>query len=218
VEGASSYQTLNDQAIPGSSGTRFSLSEISRGPFSTYRVYLGHSWDRHELRALYAPLSIDLTTRFDSAVNFMGASFAPATNTSAFYRFNSYRLTYTYFLMPTDEWEWGWGFTGKIRDAEVRLTQGDLRKSKTSIGFVPLLHLQGRRTLGGDWIFRLDFDGLVAPQGRAFDVGVFLEKQVSQTPFSVFGGYRTVEGGADNGKVYNFAWFHSLTLGARGEF
>lgn len=218
VEGAWAWQTRNDQAIPGSSGTRFSLSDIKGGPFSAFRAYAGYAWDQHEIRVLYAPLSVDLDTSFNSPVSFMGKSFAANTPTSAFYKFNSYRVTYTYFLQPAGEWKWGWGFTGKIRDAEVRLSQAGLSESKTNVGFVPLLNLRASRSLGTDWAFRFDMDGLAAPQGRAFDIALLFERKISQTNLTAFGGYRTVEGGADNDEVYNFAWFHYLTLGLRGDF
>ncbi len=36
--------------------------------------------------------------------------------------------------------------------------------------------------------------------------------------FDLFGGYRTIEGGADNNKVYNFAWIHKLVIGANYQF
>lgn len=218
VEGALAWQTLNDQAIPGNSGTRFSLSDIKEGPFSAFRAYAGYAWDQHEVRFLYAPLSIDLDTNFSSPVNFMGKTFAANTPTSAFYKFNSYRVTYTYFFQPSGAWKWGLGFTGKIRDAEVKLSQGGLSESKTNIGFVPLLNLRGSRSLGNDWAFRFDMDGLAAPQGRAIDIALLFERKISHTPLTAFGGYRTVEGGADNDEVYNFAWFHFLTLGLRGDF
>lgn len=61
-------------------------------------------------------------------------------------------------------------------------------------------------------------DGLAAPQGRAFDIALLFERKIAQTNLTAFGGYRTVEGGADNDEVYNFAWLHFLTLGLRGEF
>ncbi len=217
IEGGTVWQTRNDQAIPGSTGTRFSLSEIDTGPFASYRIYLGHRWDHHEIRALYAPLSIDLNTRLSGPVSFMGSAFAAGTPTSAYYKFNSYRLTYTYLYEPVGGWNLGLGFTAKIRDAEVRLTQGALSQSKKNVGFVPLLHFRASRSLGGDWGFRFDLDGLAAPQGRAFDAAFFLERKIPDSRFTAFGGYRTLEGGADNEEVYNFAWLHYLALGVRGE-
>jgi hypothetical protein len=111
-----------------------------------------------------------------------------------------------------------WGFTGKIRDAEVRLTQGALRESKSNVGFVPLLHFQANRALSENWLFRFDFDGLAAPQGRAFDLAFFIERSLEWNNLSAFGGYRTLEGGADNDEVFNFAWIHYAVLGLRGEF
>jgi hypothetical protein len=218
VEGGPVWQSRNDQAIPGTTGTRFSLSAIDRGPFGAYRAYLGRSWGQHEIRVLYAPLSLDLNTSFGAPVSFNGRTFAAGTPTSAFYKFNSYRMTYTYFFSSGGEWTFGLGFTAKIRDAEVRLSQGEQIESKKNLGFVPLLNLRVGRSLGESWGLRLDLDGLAAPQGRAFDAALFVERKISGSPFAGFFGYRTLEGGASNEQVFNFAWLHYLTFGARAEF
>lgn len=218
VEGSLAWQSQNDQAIPGNTGTRISLSDADTGPFGAYRIYLAHQWDQHEIRGLYAPFSISLNPTFNTPIQFMDETFAANTKTEAYYKFNSYRLTYIYHMTPFNEWNWGWGFTAKTRDAEVRLSQPGLEKSKKNVGFVPLLHLQANRNLDENLIFKFDFDGLAAPQGRAFDISFFLERSIYQNSLSAFGGYRTVEGGADNEQVYNFAWFHFATLGLRHDF
>ncbi len=219
VEGALTWQSRNDQRIPGNGGTDFSLSQLNSGPFANYRVYLGHVFGKHhEIRALYAPLSIQVNGPLSTAVQFMDGTFASGIDTIGFYQFNSYRLTYTYHFDPVSDWYFSLGFSAKIRDAEVRLTQGSLVKSKTNVGFVPLLNFRIKKPLGNDWLFRLDLDGLAAPQGRAFDVGVFVEHPLPLAGFSAYTGYRTIEGGANNATVYNFAWIHSLALGIRGEF
>ncbi len=219
VEGAAAWQSRNDQRIPGDTGTEFSIADFGKGPLPTYRIYAGHIWNKHhEFRALYAPLETELTGRFDRAVLFLGTTFASGVDTQAYYKFNSYRLTYAYHFDKVGEWEWALGFTGKIRDAEVRLTQGALRESKSNIGFVPLINLQALRTISTSWIFRFDVDGLAAPQGRAIDAALLFEYLLSGPAGRVFAGYRTVEGGADNKEVYNFAWVHYATLGLRGEF
>ena len=217
LEGAQAWQSRNEQRIPGEgNATTFNLKDFSKGPFSLYRVYIGHRWDNtHELRLLYAPLEVELHGKFEKTVRFMGEDFAPDVETTAFYKFNSYRLTYSYHLEKVADWDLAIGFTGKIRDAEVRLTQQGQRKSKTNVGFVPLLNLQATRNISENWLFRADFDGLAAPQGRALDVGIFLERVIA-TGVSSFAGYRTVEGGADNKEVYNFAWFHSAVIGVVG--
>lgn len=217
AEGDLTWQSRNDQRIPGDSGTNFSLSDFKTGPFPGYRLYVGHKWnERHELRALYAPLAVDLSGKFDKSVDFQGTTFAANTETSAYYKFNSYRLTYAYHFEHPGSWRLALGFTGKIRDAEVRLTQGNLYASKKNVGFVPLVNFQARRSLGENWTFRFDMDGLAAPQGRAFDAGLFLER--TWETFTIFSGYRTIEGGADNDRVYNFAWIHKFVIGAYKEF
>jgi len=196
-----------------------SACSLEGGTVGAYRIYAGHRWEgKHEIRALFAPLSLELNTRFSAPVNFMNSTFAANTPTTAFYKFNSYRLTYTYFFEPAQGWNLGLGFTAKIRDAEVRLTQGALIESKTNVGFVPLLNFRASRPLGADWSFHFDLDGLAAPQGRAFDASFFVERKIAGTRITPFGGYRTLEGGASNDIVYNFAWIHYFTLGFRGEF
>lgn len=217
VEGGALWQSKNDQRIPGDSGTLFSLSDFSEGPFGSYRIYWGRRFsERHEMRLLYAPLELELNDKFSTAVNFKGATFAANTETSAYYKFNSYRASYIYHFDQVGAWAWALGFTGKIRDAEVRLSQGALQKSQSNVGFVPLLHLQAHRELSPNWKFIFDLDGLAAPQGRAVDLAIQFERQISKSRQSQFYfGYRTIEGGADNDKVYNFAWFHIATLGLK---
>jgi hypothetical protein len=219
VEGASIWQSQNDQAVPGDGGTRFALTDFGKGPFFAYRIYIGQRVnERHEWRALYAPFRLNLSGSFEEDVLFQGQNFLEGSKTEAVYQFNSYRLTYGYHLDVVSDWKWVVGFTGKIRDAEVKLSQGSLSARKTNVGFVPLLHLRGERSLSDQWLFRFDLDGLAAPQGRAFDLAAFFERKLDDKGLSAFLGYRTVEGGADNEAVYNFAWIHYLTLGFHQEF
>lgn len=218
LEADLTWQSRNDQRLPGNGGTDFSISDIKQGPFPNYRFYLGHRFQgRHEVRLLYAPLEIQLDTEFSKPINFLSSTFAAGTRTSALYKFNSYRATYAYHFEPDGNWKYAVGFTAKIRDAEVRLTQGSLSESKTNVGFVPLLNFQAEYDFGGGWNARIDFDGLAAPQGRAFDVGLFVDRKIDDS-YSAFAGYRTVEGGADNAEVYNFAWLHKFVVGATVNF
>lgn len=214
VETAQTWQSLNDQRIPGEGGDLFSISDFDDGPFLTYRVYLGHRFDeKHEVRALYAPLEIEAKGEFDESVRFIDSTFAPVSETTINYKFNSYRLSYIYHFESQGDWRWAVGFTGKVRDAEVRVRQGGLDEKKANVGFVPLAHLEGSWSFASDWTLLFDLDGLAAPQGRAFDLGIFVKRSFGANGLSAFLGYRTVEGGADNDKVYNFAWLHSATLG-----
>ncbi len=219
LEGAALWQTRNDQRVPGEGGTLFSLSDIDSGPFASYRLYLSHRFgERHQLRALYAPLSVTVNGQFSSPVTFLNETFAAGTPTEGLYRFNSYRLTYAYHFESSGPWSFALGFTGKIRDAEVRLTQGSTTQSKTNVGFVPLLNFQARREWGSGWAFTADLDGLAAPQGRAFDLALFVERDLGLAGLRLFGGYRMLEGGANNDEVYNFAWLHYATLGVKAVF
>lgn len=219
IEGAAVWQSQNDQRIPGNAGDNFSFADFSQGPFPAYRIYLGHKWNnRHEIRALYAPLAISLNGQFGGDVRFQDAVFAANTPTEGYYKFNSYRLTYAYHFDPINEWELAAGFTGKIRDASVELKQGALNRSKDNVGFVPLLNFQAARRMASQFFFRFDLDALAAPQGRAVDAGMFVEYRTDQEHMHYFLGYRMVEGGADNDQVFNFAWFHFATIGAQINF
>jgi hypothetical protein len=215
IEGDLTWQTRNDVRIPGNGGTKFDLTDFTSDPKSSFRVYLGYLFGgRHELRALYAPFSLETTGQFSTPVVFEGATYAAGTSTKAKYMFNSYRLTYAYHFEARGSFRWAAGFTGKIRDAEIRLTQGGNSTAKADVGFVPLLNLQAFWDLGGDWLVRADFDGSAAPQGRAIDLGLFMEKDLKKSGI-VFIGYRTIEGGADNDTVYNFAWLNKAVVGYR---
>lgn len=218
VEVDQTWQSKNDQRVPGDQGTLFSVKEFDDGPFTAYRLYLGHIFaGKHEIRGLYAPLEIDVTGQLKETTQFNGSTFAANTDTDAKYKFNSYRLTYAYHLDPLGSWKLAVGFTGKIRDAEVRLRQGTTESAKTNVGFVPLINFQAVRQLSENWRFRFDLDALAAPQGRAIDGALLVERQIS-TALHLFTGYRTIEGGADNDTVYNMAWIHKAVLGLRGEF
>lgn len=217
LEGAVVWQGRNDQRIPGNTGSEFSLKDLDSDAFDALRLYIGKKWNnRHEGRALFAPLKVEAEGALYSAVQFNGVTFSPGA-VKALYKFNSYRLTYAYHFDPINEWQLALGGTAKIRHAEVALTQGNLQSSKKNTGFVPLLNFQAVRPFLEDWKFRFDFDGLAAPQGRAFDVAFFIEKSLLKH-YSLLAGYRMVEGGADNDKVYNMAWFHYATVGLRWDF
>lgn len=218
LEGAALWQSRNDVAVPGDTGTRLSLDgPIGAGPFAAGRVQLG--WrpaERHELRALVAPLSLTGTGRLDGPVSFAGESFAPGA-ARASYRFDSYRLTYRYLVHDGERWDWRVGLTGKVRDAEIGLRQGERQARKTDTGLVPLLHVAGDLVLTPDWRLALDLDGAWASQGRALDAALKAYWDLGGGLELGF-GYRTLEGGADNDEVYTFAWIHQALVSLRWTF
>jgi hypothetical protein len=214
LEGGAVWQSRNDVQIPNTEdGTRFSLVDvIGNGPWPAGRLYV--TWNinpRHALRALAAPLSITETSSLDTAVDFAGASFEPDIPTEATYKFNSWRLTYSYRFYQSKSWSWRVGFTAKIRDAKIKLAQGTNTAEKTDVGFVPLLHINGIYRFTPRWSAILDLDALAGGPGRAEDVSLKVSRAISER-WRVSAGYRTVEGGADVEEVYNFAWLHYAVI------
>ncbi|MFM9873169.1 MAG: hypothetical protein ACKVQS_06855 [Fimbriimonadaceae bacterium] len=213
------YLSRNDVRIPGDMGTKFSFGDlIGKGRVLTARIDLtfergtGPGW-----RVLYAPLVASGSGEFGSAVDFEGTTFAAGVPTDGRYQFNSYRATYRNRWKQGPTSDWRIGGTLKVRDAEVRISQGGVTRSNKNVGFVPLLHVYGEERLGDRWLFTFDFDGLAAPQGRAFDVSTRLGYEVSPGS-SVFLAYRTLEGGVSNDKVFNFFWGNSVVLGWSARF
>lgn len=210
LESGPVWQSRNNVQIPNNeNGTRFSLADlVGKGPLPAARLYL--TWNitgKHGLRALLAPLSFTKQGKLPYPVDFTGASFDPDVITDATYKFNSWRLTYRYLIFERSEWN-GWiGFTAKIRDAKIKLEQSTRSTEKTDLGFVPLLHLSLDYRPARKWSFIFDLDALAGGPGRAEDLSLKLSYRLNER-FSISGGYRTVEGGADVEEVYNFAWFH----------
>lgn len=212
------WQSRNDVRIPSTGGTDFSLSAINSGPFFRGRIYAGYEWsERNELRLLIAPLSVTASGVFGQNVAFAGQTFAAGTPVTATYKFNSYRLTYRYLFYRGESWNFKVGFTAKIRDANIALSQGALSANSSNVGFVPLLNFAVRYQAGENWFLLFDIDGLAAPQGRAFDGTLQAGWQVSPDYDLTF-GYRTVEGGAENDTVSTFAWVHYLVFGGTLRF
>jgi hypothetical protein len=214
------WQDRNDVQIPNdASGTRFSIADaVGSGPFASARV--DFSWtlnDRQELRFLAAPLGYEESAALPGDVNFNGVSFSGATPATITYRFDSYRATWRYTLHEDETWVVKLGATAKIRDAEIALEQDGVRSSKTDEGLVPLFHTYAERRLAERWRLMLDLDALASPQGRAIDFSALLAYDVGRR-FALAGGWRVVDGGADNDTVYNFARFHYATLSAMWRF
>jgi len=219
LEGGAAWSMRNDVAVPGDTGTRFALDELTgSGPSPVGRLYA--SWmpsARQELRALVAPLRVSGEGQLDQPVDFAGQTFAAGVPTDATYRFDSYRLTWRYLVHDGARWDWRLGLTAKLRDAEIELAQGGLVARKTDTGFVPLLHVAADWQVAPDWRLALDVDGAAAPQGRAIDAslkGWWTLREGLELGL----GYRALEGGADNDEVYTFAWFQQAVLSLRLAF
>ena len=76
---------------------------------------------------------------------------------------------------------------------------------------MPLLHIRGEYHFNPRWWLLLDRDAVAGGPGRAED-GTLKLGYTFNDHWSLAGGYRTVEGGADVEEVYNFAWLHYLVF------
>lgn len=219
LEGGLTWLSRNDVRIPNETGTEFSLVDvIGSGPYGAFRVEVAFDVsERHGFRAVIAPLGIHGSGTLDENVFFAGETFEPDVATDADYKFSSYRFTYRYRFYNGPTWRWKIGFTGFIRDARIALQQDGIFAEDTDVGFVPLAHLRGDARLSDKWRFMLDFEGMAAPQGRAFDIAAKLGYSISDRWELAF-GYRTIEGGADVAEVYNFAWLHFAVASVRLRF
>jgi hypothetical protein len=211
-----SWQQRNRVQSPNApGGTRFSLDDITGdGPLAGAR--LEATWplrERHELRFLAAPLRIDETGPLAGPVNFQGVAFSAGT-VRAQYRFDSYRVGWRWRWIDRPELTVHVGATAKLRDADIRLQQGTLRARKSNKGFVPLAHAALERRWGDGWFVAADIDALAGGPGYAVDAGVYLGRRIDAR-WSVRGGLRFLDGGADNDEVYAFARFTSVYIGLR---
>lgn len=220
LELGATWQEKNDVQIPNDEqGTKFSLADVAgSGPWAAVRVE--GTWninDKHGLRFLLAPLSYSENGQLEEETRFAGGTFNPDDQVKAEYRFNSWRLGYRYHWFAREQWDFWIGATLKVRDAEIKLTQGDVTSSDDDLGLVPLLYLAGEYRFDDRWSLAADLDGLAGGPGRAIDLGIRLNYAVDEQ-WRVGVGYRTLEGGADTDDVYSFAWFNSLVFSADYRF
>ncbi len=203
------WQSNNTVQIPNTdAGSRFSMQElVGSGPWVAGRLYF--DWNisrRHSLRFLAAPLSYTESGIFDETVDFAGESYDIGLPVEATYQFNSWRVGYRYLFKDGEKWNLWVGFTAKIRDAKIALSQGDSSSEDTDLGFVPLLSFAANYRFTDRWYLVFDFEGLAGGPGRAIDVALKVGYDIDDR-WGITAGYRTVEGGADIEDVYNFAWF-----------
>ena len=209
LEGGPVWQSMSDVQIPGDTGTRFSFKDLTgSGPYAAGRFSFGWNIrERHGLRLVAAPLRVTGSGTFDEPVDFAGTTFAADISTEGKYKFDTYRLTYRYQFLNTNAWRLRAGAALLLRDAEIELEQNGVKASDSNVGVVPLLSFAADWLFADQWAAMLDFEGLAGGPGRAFDVALKLQYDVTDRWY-VGGGYRLLEGGADNDTVYNFAWFN----------
>lgn len=219
LEAGASFQTMNEVRNPGNTGTRFDMNALQGEPVSPLlRAAVDWDpWERHGFRLAYQYLRNEGSGALPSATSFAGGSFAPGTRTTGNYRFDTWRATYRYTLYQNETFRLRVGVTGLIRDAEIRLNQNGVTRRDSNIGFVPLLHASFDWRIAPRWSLMGDIDGLAAPQGSAFDLGLRGAYDVTQNWQATL-GWRMLTGGVDNSTTYNFARFQSVVAGMAYRF
>lgn len=200
--------TFNSVKIPGDDGTRFNMRKSFPQDAPYFRLDYKKIFDNgYGLRLLYAPLKLSGEHRYSKNIDFDGATFAQDVKSKNSFQFNSYRFSYFYQWFNTEKFKLKVGITGKIRDANIKFKQGSRQKNRYDLVFVPLFYLWSEYWLNESMKLTFDFDGLAAPQGRAFDIALMLGHKLSSSVTANL-GYRMLEGGADNDKVYTFSQFN----------
>jgi hypothetical protein len=209
------FSGYNDVRIPNRSGTDISLSEeLETEPDYFVTVRITHSIDnKHNLSIFAAPLRLTANGKVNKKVKFEGEEFSANIPLTAVYRFDSYRLTYRYDFHRGRNFQAGFGFTAKIRDASISLEDDCKKSEKKNTGFVPLINFRVQWILSNRVSILVDGDALAAPQGRAEDVLVAIQYKLDEN-VALKLGYRILEGGADVDEVYNFTLLNYLVAGS----
>ena len=198
------FSGYNDVRIPNRSGTDISLSEeLETEPDYFLTVRITHSIDnKHNLSVFAAPLRLTANGKVNKTVKFEGEEFSANIPLTAVYRFDSYRLTYRYDFHRGRNFQAGFGFTAKIRDASISLKDGGKSSEKKNVGFVPLINFRAQWILSNRLSILLDGDALgpgeegwgqlrlEEPAGARARQRIVLR---SYSPVETFAGARVVE-------------------------
>ena len=225
LETGLNFSGYNDVRVPGNLNPPaiFSLQkDIGSKASLFFRARFSYSFSKqHTLSILLAPFTKTYKGDLKQPLLFAGKNFSQGYETTGKYTFNSWRLSYRWDFVNSDNFIIGIGLTGKIRDAEIYMKGKDasgglpameVEASKKNVGFVPLINFLLAWKFTRCMDLRIEGDALAAPQGRAEDIfagwtGFITDK------LKVKLGYRLLEGGADNDEVYNFAMFHYIVFG-----
>jgi len=212
------FPGYNDVQIPGTEeGTRFSLRDDFEPDNEVFfRLSLQYSInDRHHLTFLFTPNKIYASGTLKEDVIFDGVTFLTDSKIDAVYKFNTWRLQYRYDFILTKTVEFGLGVTAFIRDAEISLQNVDDADNKAAydnVGFVGLLNFRLMVHFSKTVSMLMTGDLFAVSVGRAEDVFLGVVYQASEE-FAFQFGYRIIEGGADNDKVYTFALINYVAFG-----
>lgn len=204
----------NEVRIPATGGTDFDLAkDLSVDTRLAGRIRFSYTINnRHVVSALVAPLTIRSSGQTGKDIVYSGREYSGSQELKGKYKFNSYRLTYRYMIVQNEKVNFGLGLTGKVREANIVLTQGNVSSDYPDLGFVPLVNFYVSYNPSDRLRFIVEGDALASRQGRAEDIFAGISYDISDR-FAVKGGYRILEGGADVKSNYNFAWINYIPVG-----
>lgn len=204
----------NEVRIPSNGGSFFDLSkDLSPSTQFTFRLRASYTLNKkHVISALYAPLTIKSSGSVDRPIVYSDQRFDENTPLQAVYKFNSYRLTYRYLFVRKTNLILGAGLTAKVRDANIILKDGIKSADYPDLGIVPLVNFYFLWSPIKDWMLIVEGDALATGQGRAEDIFGGIGYAVTEG-FTIKGGYRLLEGGANVTRNYNFTWVNYASLG-----
>ncbi|MCA2971733.1 MAG: hypothetical protein INH43_24725, partial [Acidobacteriaceae bacterium] len=211
-------QRPNDGAGDRFSGLPFT-GESMRAARLSIEFPVRNWGENHRLRIAYVPLSREGVAKSDTPIRFQGSKFDAGSPIDLKYKFDTWRFTYSVPVFDTsssaDEWTFRAGGTLAIRDAQIRLQQGEKTEDFPNRGPVPLLYFSARRELGRGWAVEGEFDGFPAPGGGGlFDGTARLTYAVSRS-VTIVGGARYIVGAAVDPSIYNSLSTVSATIATR---
>ncbi len=173
--------------------------------------------DQDKIRILFSPFTTKATVLVATDVSFMEETFVAGTPIDVSYTFNSYRVSYIRTWNHKTNFRSHFGFTGKIRDAAIKLSNGLVSKERANVGFVPLLNGGLDYNLNSNWIFVLDVDAAAASQGRAIDGAIEFD-YLGFDSYRVGFGYRVLDGGVNTQSNLNFSQLRTSYFSIAREF
>lgn len=193
-------------------------------------------WRQHLITFLYQPLDITSTASAPRDLTIDGLVFPAGEPIVARYGFPFFRFGWAFDVLEGRDEELAFGLGLQLRNATIdfRSLDGELYRTRTDVGPVPLLRARGRFGLGGGWFFGFEADGWWSPipglngtdnglvEGAIADLSVRLGWRVFPH-VDGFVNVRYLGGGADgtgdptptsDGFQANWLHFLNISLGA----
>jgi hypothetical protein len=224
------YQRFNVQANfaqrpNDASGTRFNVNDFASNTGNSFwlAAYGQVDWfvPKDEVRLVIAPFEQSGTGIPNSVILYDGGTFVPGVPLAVKYKFNTYRITYNvpvFSSTQADGWTFRMGGTLAIRDAQIKLSQGQQVRDFSNVGPVPLFYASMVGKLGQDWRLLGEIDAFPAPGGGGlYDGSLKLAYNLSRD-FALTLGARYQAGGATDPEIYNSLRLWSATAGVSYSF